>query len=125
VGGTPKAPSISGGHELLQLPPPAPTGSNGQATNETDQPREELNQAEARAQRHYDEMREYQSWLQQVEDGQETLRGTNDEAPDPVPENPPGLWDRQNGQDASVGVEEQVPGTRLQRLDHSYLEERA
>ena len=53
--------------------------------------REKLAEAEARAQRHYEEMGEYKSWLQQVEEGQETLKGTNDEVPDPVPDNPPGL----------------------------------
>ena len=128
IGGTPKATSISGGHELPMLPPPpAISGSNQQTNNEADQLREELHQAEARAQRHYDEMREYQSRLQQVEDGRETMRGTSDnDAPDPVPDNPPGLWDRQNGQDASVGADDQAPDTRdwitrISRKEHEKI----
>ena len=57
-------------------------------------------------------MREYQSWLQQVEDGQESLRGTNDEVADPVPEKPPGLWDRTKR--ALVWkIRYQTSGTRL------------
>ena len=39
-------------------------------------------------------MKEYQSWLEQVEEGQETLKGSNAPEYDPVPDNPPGLWDR-------------------------------
>jgi len=89
-----------------------PNGEGGQPPSEANRLREELGEAEARAQRHHDEMREYQSWLQQVEEGQETLRGSNDDIPHPVPDNPPGLWDRQDGQIASVGVEDQVPDFR-------------
>ena len=37
--------------------------------------REKLRLSEERAQQNYDEMNEYQSWLQQVEEGQETLKG--------------------------------------------------
>ena len=47
-----------------------------------------------------------------MEDDQETWRGTNDDVPGPVPDNPPGLWGRQSGQDVSIGVEDQVPDFR-------------
>ena len=107
VGGTPKAPSINRSHELSLLPPPATVGRNGQTTSEADDLREKLRQAEAHAQRHYDEMKEYQSWVQQVKEGQGTLKGTNDEVLDPVPDNPPGLWDQRNGQDGSIGSNDQ------------------
>jgi hypothetical protein len=89
-----------------------PSGSSGHAASEADRFREELSQAETRGPRHYDERREHQSWPQQVEDDQETLRGTNDDVPGPVPDNPPGLWGRQSGQDVSIGVEDQVPDFR-------------
>ena len=97
MGGTPKAPSITGGPVLQHQPPPLPGGDG-----EANRLREELNEAEARAQRHYDEMKEYQSWLQQAEEGQETLKGSNADAFDPVPDNPPGLWDQHDGQNGSL-----------------------
>jgi len=103
-----------------------PSGSSGHAASEADRFREELSQAETRGQRHYDERREHQSWPQQVEDDQETLRGTNDDVPGPVPDNPPGLWGRQSGQDVSIGVEDQVPDfrgwiTRISKKKHERI----
>lgn len=107
IGGTPKASSSTSGHGLSLLPPPAIGSGSGQVTNEVDDLREKLRLAEERAQHHYDEMKEYQSWLQQVEEGQGTLKGTNDIALDPVPDNPPGLWDKQDGKDGSIINSEQ------------------
>ena len=68
--------------------------------------REKLRLSEERAQQNYDEMKEYQSWLEQVEEGQETLKDSNVPESDPVPDNPPGLWDRKDGKDASVANSE-------------------
>ena len=61
--------------------------------------REELAEQEARAETNYEEMREYRSWLRQVEEGQETIQGSvqDRDQPDPVPDNPPGLWDQHDG----------------------------
>ena len=64
--------------------------------------REKLRQAEERAQQNHDEMKGYQSWLEQAEEGQETLKGSSAPEYDPVPDNPPGLWDRKDGKDVSV-----------------------
>ena len=81
--------------------------------------REKLRMAEERAQQHYDEMKVYQSWLQQVEEGQETLKGSNDPEYDPVPDNPPGLWDRKDGKDASLANSDIV--TKMEKIgSHGY-----
>ena len=53
AGGTPKAPSVSGGHELSLLPPPAPSTGNGQNVSEVDRLREELRQADAMVLDHF------------------------------------------------------------------------
>ena len=101
--GTPKASSLTKSHGYaLPLPPSASGAITHKATNEMDDLCEKLRLAEERSQQHYDEMKEYQSWLQQVEEGQETLKGSNEPEYDPVPDNPPGLWDRKDGKDASV-----------------------
>jgi len=85
--------------------------------------REKLRLAEERSQQHYDEMKEYQSWLQQVEEGQEALKSSNGPDYDPVPDNPPGLWDRKDGKDASVassdiGQDGKDWVTRISRKEH-------
>ncbi|CAL1156913.1 unnamed protein product [Cladocopium goreaui] len=85
--------------------------------------REKLRIAEERAQQNYDEMKEYQSWLQQVEEGQETLQGSNEPEYDPVPDNPPGLWGRKDGKDASlansdIGQDGKDWVTRISRKEH-------
>ena len=101
--GTPKAPSSTKSNTVaVPNPPDATSAIDNTATNEMDDLREKLRQAEERAQQNYDEMKEYQSWLEQVEEGQETLKGSNAPEYDPVPDNPPGLWDRKDGKDASV-----------------------
>jgi hypothetical protein len=89
----------------------------------TDDLREKLRIAEERAQQHYDEMKEYQSWLKQVEEGQETLKGSNDPEYDPVPDNPPGLRDRKDVKDASlansdIGQDGKDWVTRISRKEH-------
>ena len=71
-------------------------------------------------------MKEYQSWVQQVKEGQETLKGTNNEVLDPVPDNPPGLWDQRNGQDGSIGSNDQGQDvkdciTRISRKEHEKI----
>ena len=100
---TPKGSSLAKGHGYALPPPPSVGGAiANKVTNEMDDLREKLRLAEERSQQHYDEMKEYQSWLQQVEEGQETLKGSNGPDYDPVPDNPPGLWDRKDGKDASV-----------------------
>ena len=101
-GGTPKASSLAKSHGFALPPPPSVGSNNPQTTNEMDDLREKLRKAEERAQQNYDEMKEYQSWLQQVEDGQETLKGSNEPKYEPVPDNPPGLWDRKDGNDVSI-----------------------
>eukprot|EP00435_Cladocopium_sp_Y103_P002839 s4514_g1.t1 len=138
TGSTPKASSVKN----LSLPPPPTasldavedvlgftTHSHQQVTSvvrpdEYAKLREELAAAEARSTRHYEEMREYKSWLAQVEDeayaaGQPDpveemreykswLAQVEDEAyaagqPDPVPDNPPGLWDQHEGSNVERG----------------------
>ena len=85
--------------------------------------REKLRLSEERAQQNYDEMKEYQSWLEQVEEGQGTLKGSNAPEYDPVPDNPPGLWDRGDGKDVSVansdlGQDGKDWVTRISRKEH-------
>ena len=85
--------------------------------------REKLRLSEERAQQNYDEMKEYQRWLEQVEEGQETLKGSNAPEYDPVPDDPPGLWDRKDGKDASVansdiGQDGKDWVTRISRKEH-------
>jgi hypothetical protein len=77
--------------------------SSTQATN----PQEEINQKlrdklveqEARAERNYEEMREYKSWLRQIEEGQGSIKGADENMGkfEPVPDNPPGIWDQCDG----------------------------
>ena len=68
-------------------------------------------------------MKEYQSWLQQVEEGQETLKDSNESELDPVPDNPPGFWDRKDGKDVSIpnsdiGQDAKDWVTRISRKEH-------
>eukprot|EP00435_Cladocopium_sp_Y103_P005115 s7342_g1.t1 len=130
TGSTPKASSV----KSLPLPPPPTaslnavedvlgftTHSHQQATSvvrsdEYAKLREELAAAEARSTRHYEEMKEYKSWLAQVED--EAYAAGQ---PDPVPGNPPGLWDQHEGSNVERGS--QVPDfkewvTRISRKEH-------
>ena len=109
------------------LPPPPSVGGaiTNKVTNEMDDLREKLRLAEERSQQHCDEMKEYQSWswLQQVEEGQETLKSSNGPDSDPVPDNPPGLWDRKDGKDGSVansdiGQDGKAWVTRISRQEH-------
>ena len=69
MGGTPKAPSIVNGFgppsQQAQVPG---NGNTQQQDDESARLRERLAEAEARAQRRYEEMGEYKSWLQQVEE---------------------------------------------------------
>ena len=99
-----------------------PSGSSGHAASEADRFREELSQAETRGQRRYDERREHQSWPQQVEDDQETWRGTNDDVPGPVPDHPPGLL----GPAERPRCEHRCgrSGTGLQGLDYPHIEKK-
>jgi len=102
------------------------TIKNIQTTNEMDDLREKLRKAEERAQQHYDEMKEYQSWLQQVEEGQETSKDDNESELDPVPDNPPGLWDSKDGKDASIpnsdiGQDAKDWVTRISRKEHEKI----
>eukprot|EP00435_Cladocopium_sp_Y103_P021266 s5034_g5.t1 len=129
-GSTPKASSVKN----LPLPPPPmasldavedvlgfTTQSHQQVTSvvrpeEYAKLREELAAAEACSTRHYEEMKEYKSWLAQVED--EAYAAGQ---PDPVPDNPPGLWDQHEG--SNVERESQVPDfrewvTRISRKEH-------
>jgi len=121
---TPKASSLTRSHGFA-LPPPRSTNvaNTHKANNEMDDLREKLRLAEERSQQHHDEMKEYQSWLQQVEEGQETLKGSNGPEYDPVPDNPPGLWDRKDGKDASIansdiGQDGKDWLTRISRKEH-------
>ena len=101
--GTPKAPSpIRSNTVAVPSLPDANSAIGNTVTNEMEDLREKLRLAEERAQQNYDEMKEYQSWLEQAEEGQETLKGSNAPEYDPVPDNPPGLWDRKDGKDVSV-----------------------
>ena len=84
--------------------------------------REELVEKEARADDNYEEMRQHRSWLKNVEDGQETIKGSEpaQQQYDPVPDNPPGLWDQHEGSVAGKGL---VDGqneliTRISRKEH-------
>ena len=68
-------------------------------------------------------MKEYQSWLEQVEEGQESLKDSKAPEYDPVPDNPPGLWQRKDGKDASVansdaGQDGKDWVTRISRKEH-------
>ena len=85
--------------------PPSPSVNNAinnQTNNEIDDLREKFRRSEEQAQWNYDEMEEYQKWLEQAEAGQESLRDSKAPEYDPVPDNPPGLWERKDGKDASV-----------------------
>ena len=123
-GGTPKASSSTKGYGFAFPPPPSVGSANmNQTTTEMDDLREKLRLAEERAQQNYDEMKEYQSWLQQVEEGQETLKGSNAPEYDPVPNNPPGLCHRKDGKDASVANSDVDQDgkewiTRISRKEH-------
>eukprot|EP00435_Cladocopium_sp_Y103_P041769 s2162_g11.t1 len=129
TGSTPKASSVK---SLPHPPPPAvPLIAVGDATH-THQPaigdarpdefaklREELAAAEARSNRHYEEMKEYKSWLAQVEDEAYAA-----EQPDPVPDNPPGLWNQHEGSNVERGS--QIPDfkewvTRISRKEHEKI----
>ena len=103
--GTPKASSVVKSHDPALLPLPSPSvnnASNNQTNDEINDLREKLHRSEEQAQWNYDEMKEYQSWLEQVEAGQESLKDSKAPEYDPVPDNPPGLWERKDGKDASV-----------------------
>ena len=122
--GTPKASSSTRNHGFaLPHPPSVNSASENKANSEMDDLREKLRLSEEPAQQNYDEMKEYQSWLEQVEEGQETLKGSNAPEYDPVPDNPPGLWDRKDGKDASVvnsdiGQDGKDWVTRISRKEH-------
>jgi len=99
------------------------TSIDNEINSEMDDLREKLRLSEERAQQNYDEMKEYQRWLEQVEEGQETLKGSNAPEYDPVPDDPPGLWDRKDGKDASVansdiGQDGKDWVTRISRKEH-------
>eukprot|EP00435_Cladocopium_sp_Y103_P005054 s7239_g1.t1 len=129
TGSTPKAPSVK---SLPYPPPPAVPLIAVEDATHTHQPaigdarpdeyaklREELAAAEARSNRHYEEMKEYKSWLAQVEDEAYAA-----EQPDPVPDNPPGLWDQHEGSNVERGsqvqdVKEWV--TRISRKEHEKI----
>ena len=122
--GTPKASSSTRNHGFaLPHPPSVNSAIENKANSEMDDLREKLRLSEEPAQQNYDEMKEYQSWLEQVEEGQETLKGSNAPEYDPVPDNPPGLWDRKDGKDASVvnsdiGQDGKDWVTRISRKEH-------
>ena len=61
---------------------------NNQTNSEIDDLREKLRRSEEQAQQNYDEMKEYQSWLEQVEEGQDSLKDSKAPEYDPVPDNP-------------------------------------
>ena len=68
-------------------------------------------------------MTRYQSWLEQVEEGQESLKDSEAPEFEPVPDNPPGLWERKDGKDASVansdaGQDGKDWVTRISRKEH-------
>ena len=127
--GTPKAPSpIRSNTVAVPSLPDANSAIGNTVTNEMEDLREKLRQAEERAQQNYDEMKGHQSWLEQAEEGQETLKGSNAPEYDPVPDNPPGLWDRKDGKDVSVADsnldqdgKEWV--TRISRKEHEKIRE--
>ena len=125
---TPKASSTTKNHDPALPPPPSPSinnAINNQTNSEIDDLREKLRRSEERAQQNYDEMKEYQnqSWLEQVEEGQESLKDSKAPEYDPVPDNPPGLWERKDGKDASVansdaGQDGKDWVTRISRKEH-------
>ena len=124
--GTPKASSTTKIHDPA-LPLPSSPGVNSaignKANSEIDDLRERLRRSEEQAQQNYDEMKEYQSWLEQVEEGQESMKGSKAPEFDPVPDNPPGLWERKDGKDASVansdvGQDGKDWVTRISRKEH-------
>ena len=113
-------------HSPSLLPPPSP-GTNVAIDNKTnselDDLRERLRRSEEQAQQNYDEMKEYQSWLEQVEEGQGSLKDSEAPEFDPVPDNPPGLWERKDGKDISVansdiGQDGKDWVTRISRKEH-------
>ena len=124
--GTPKASSTTKNHDPALPPPPSPSMNNAinnQTNSEIDDLREKLRRSEERAQQNYDEMKEYQSWLEQVEEGQESLKDSKAPEFEPVPDNPPGLWERKDGKDASVansdaGQDGKDWVTRISRKEH-------
>ena len=124
--GTPKASSTTKNHGPSLLPPPSPGVNNAidnKASNEVDDLRERLRRSEEQAQQNYDEMKEYQSWLEQVEEGQESLKDSKAPEFDPVPDNPPGLWERKDGKDVSavnsdIGQDGKDWVTRISRKEH-------
>ena len=127
-GGTPKTSSLVKNHGPMLPPTPVMDGTtnNIQTTNEMDDLREKLRKAEERAQQHYDEMKEYQSWLQQAEEGQETLKDGNESELDPLPDNPPGLWDGKVCKDVSIpnsdiGQDAKDWVTRISRKEHEKI----
>jgi hypothetical protein len=103
--------------------------SSTQATN----PQEEINQKlrdklveqEARAERNYEEMREYKSWLRQIEEGQDSIKGADENMGkfEPVPDNPPGIWDQHDGsvvgKASGDGQNEWI--TRISRREHEIV----
>ena len=70
--GTPKASSTTKNHDPALLPPSPSTNAavDNKANSEIDELREMLRRSEEQAQQNYDEMKEYQSWLEQAEEGQ-------------------------------------------------------
>ena len=124
--GTPKAtnPMMN---QSPSLPPPPSPGSNiaigNKANSEIDDLRERLRRSEEQAQQNYEEMKEYQSWLEQAEEGQDSQKDAKAPELDPVPDNPPGLWDRKDGKDVSVansdiGQDGKDWVTRISRKEH-------
>ncbi|CAL1132557.1 unnamed protein product, partial [Cladocopium goreaui] len=67
----------------------------------------------------YEEMREYKPWLRQIEEGQESIKGADENMGkfEPVPDNPPGIWDQHDG---SVVGKASGDGqiTRISRREH-------
>ena len=101
--GLPKAPALTTSVNNMMSKSQMGASSSTQATN----PQEEINQKlrdklveqEARAERNYEEMREYKSWLRQIEEGQGSIKGADENMGkfEPVPDNPPGIWDQCDG----------------------------
>ena len=124
--GTPKATNPMKNQSPSLLPPPSPGLSNAidnKANSEIDDLRERLRRSEEQAQQNYEEMKEYQSWLEQVEEGQESQKDAKAPEFDPVPDNPPGLWERKDGKDVSVansdvGQDGKDWVTRISRKEH-------